>query len=508
MTRTLDIEVTRQDSADELPPFALGWVSAIAAIGALALLATLGQYGFFGDELYFVSAGHRLALSYADQGPLVPAIAWFMDLLAPGSMVALRLPSVLLTVAALVVSALIARELGGSRAAQVLTALAYLTSPFLLVQGTQLSTNSIDTAFWVFISWLVIRWVRTRQDSLLLWAAVVTALDLQVKWLVPFLWGAIAIGVLCFGPRELLRRPVLWAGAAGVAMTMVPSLIWQARHGWPQLGMGAQVASEQADIGGRAMFVPMALASAGVLGAVLLLGGIVALLRMPELRPYRFLGLVPVLLTIAFVITGGRAYYVVGCYAAVMAAGAVFATRHGIAGWRRWVGGALAVVSVAVLALTLPLQPESKVKPAASEQDAWMSLSVYGRFGWEDLAQATEAAYQALPAPERERAVIITDSYWQASALDLDRAKHGLPPVYSPNRGFGYFGTPPDDATTVIWVGGDGGEPRSRCEQVSDIGRADARLGIPGVTRDITLRRCDHPRAPWSREWPTMLRLG
>ncbi|WP_330181091.1 glycosyltransferase family 39 protein [Nocardia sp. NBC_01503] len=507
MTRTFDTAAVRQETPRELPPFALGWVLGIAAVGAIALLATLGQYGFFGDELYFVSAGHRLSVGYADQGPLVPAIAWFMDLLAPGSMVALRLPSVLVTVAAMVLSALIAREFGGSRAAQVLTAIAYATSPFLLVQGIQLSTNSIDTALWVLISWLVIRWVRTRRDALLLWAAAVTALDLQVKWLVPFLWAAIAIGVLCYGPREMLRRPALWAGAAGVFVTMLPTLIWQARHGWPQLGMGAQVAAEQDSIGGRLMFVPMALASAGVIGTILLLGGVWALLRMPQLRPYRFLGLVPVLLTIAFVITDGRAYYVVGCYGAVMAAGAVFATRKA-QGWRRWVGGVLVLVSVVLVAAALPLQPESEVRPAASESAAWQQLSVYGRFGWEDLAQATEQAYLALPAAERANAVVITDSYWQASALDLDRAEHGLPPIYSPNRGFGYFGTPPDAATTVIWVGGDGSEPREHCAEVTAVGRADARLGIPGVTRDITLWRCDHPRAPWSREWPNMLRLG
>ncbi|MRH88528.1 glycosyl transferase family 39 [Nocardia sp. SYP-A9097] len=497
----------QQESPDELPPFALGWVLTLAALGGVALLATLGQYGFFGDELYFVSAGHRLSVSYADQGPLLPVIAWFMDLLAPGSMVALRLPSVVVTVAAMVISALIAREFGGSRAAQALTVIAYATAPFLLVQGTQLSTNSIDTALWVLITWLVIRWVRTRQDGLLLWAVAATAVDLQVKWLVPFLWAAIAVGVLCYGPREMLRRPVLWACAAGVFVTMLPSFIWQAGHDWPQLGMGAQVAAEQDAVGGRLIFVPMALASAGVLGAVLLLGGIWALLRMPELRTYRFLGVVPVLLTIAFVITDGRPYYVVGCYGAVMAAGAVFATRKA-AGWRRWAGAVLVVVSVLVVAVTLPLQPESKVQPAASEQDAWRQLGVYGRFGWEELAQATEAAYLALPVPEREHAVVIADSYWQASALDLDRSKHGLPPVYSPNRGFGYFGTPPDTATTVIWVGGDGTEPRELCGRVTDVGKADARLGIPGVTRDITIRRCDHPREPWSREWPNLLRLG
>ncbi|MCU1643123.1 MAG: hypothetical protein JWN03_3398 [Nocardia sp.] len=237
MTRTLETEVVQQESNPGVPPFATVWVLSIAAAGGLALLATLGRYGYFGDELYFLSAGRRLAASYADQGPLLPAMARLMDLIAPGSVVALRIPAVLVTVAAIVLSAQIAREFGGSRGAQALTAVAYATSPFLLVQGDQLATNTIDTALWVLISWLLIRWVRTRHDGLLLGAAAATALDMQVKWLIPFFWIAAGVGVLCFGPRELLRRPALWAGVLGVYLSTLPSLLWQARHGWPQLHM-------------------------------------------------------------------------------------------------------------------------------------------------------------------------------------------------------------------------------------------------------------------------------
>ncbi|WP_327139871.1 ArnT family glycosyltransferase [Nocardia sp. NBC_01327] len=507
MTRTLETRAVHTESRAGLPPFATVPVLSIAAAGGLALLATLGRYGYFGDELYFLSAGRRLAVSYADQGPLLPALARLMDLLAPGSVVALRIPALLFTVAAIVLSAQIAREFGGSRGAQALTAVAYATSPFLLVQGDQLATNTIDTALWVLISWLLIRWVRTRHDGLLLAAAAATALDMQVKWLIPFFWIAVGVGVLCFGPRELLRRPALWVGVIGVYLCTLPSLLWQARHGWPQLHMGAQVAAEQDSSGGRALYVPLALVVAGVVGVPLLLAGIWALLRAPELRPYRFLGVVPVLVTVIFVITDGRPYYGAGCYGAVMAAGAVFAVRR-MVGWRRWLAGGLVVASVFTVAVSLPWQPESTIEPAANEADAVAQLTVYGRFGWRELGEATAAAYAALPRDVRANAVVIGDSYWQASSLDVDRRKYGLPAVYSPSRGFGYFGTPPDAATTVLWVGGDGTQPRTWCTDVTAVGRADARLGIPGVTRDITLWRCDHPRAPWSREWSNMRHLG
>ncbi|MEU2176391.1 glycosyltransferase family 39 protein [Nocardia sp. NPDC019219] len=507
MTEVLNPARRQTDPGEPRPPFALGGVGAVAALGALALLVSIGRYGFFGDELYFVAAGRRLAVSYADQGPLLPAIARVMDLLAPGSLVALRLPAVLVTVAAVVITAQIAREFGGGCAAQMLAAAAYATSPFLLVQGDQLATNTIDTALWVVVSWLVVRWVRTRRDGLLVAAALVTAVDMQVKWLIPFFWIALVIGVASYGPRELLRRPALWCGGAVVVLTMVPSLVWQATHGWPQLRLGGTVAAEQATIGGRYVWLPLALAAAGLIGGLLLVYGVWTLLRAESWRPYRFLALLPIVLVVVFIATNGRPYYAAGCYGVLIAAGAV-----------RWTGNrrrsrAIATVpllalSVALVMFSLPLRPESAVEPVDTQAQAGLEIAIYGRFGWSELAAGVAAAYRALPEPERSSAVVIADSYWQASALDVGRAEYGLPAVYSPNRGFGYFGTPPDTATTVLWVGGTEADVRAHCAEVTAAGQVDARLGYPGVTRGVTIWRCAQPRAPWSRSWPDMLRLN
>ncbi|MEV6276911.1 glycosyltransferase family 39 protein [Nocardia sp. NPDC051832] len=501
------LETQGRQSETEQPPFAYAGVGAVVAVAAVALFASIGRYGFFGDELYFLSAGRRLAWGYADQGPLVPALARLMDLLAPDSMVAQRIPAVLLTLAAIVISAQIAREFGGSRTAQVLTAVAYVTSPFLLVQGAQLATNTVDTALWVLISWLLIRWVRTRQDVLLLWAALATALDMQVKWLIPFFWIAVVIGALVFGPRELVRRKALWLGGALVVLLSAPMLLWQAEHGWPQLAMGAAISHEQDTVGGRYTWIPLAIASAGLFGGVLLIAGIWALLRAEFLRPYRFLGLVPLLLTLAFLATNGRPYYAAGCYAALMAAGAVWWTRDAVR-WRRIATVPLVALSAAMVIWSLPWQAEADIDPVDNEAEAGLAIGLYGKFGWNELRDATANAYQQLPSTERAQAVIIADSYWQASALDVGRARYGLPPVYSPQRGFGYFGTPPDSATSVLWVGGDEQELRALFGSVVQVGRSDARLGIPGVTRDVPIWHCDHPLRPWSQTWPGLLRLN
>jgi hypothetical protein len=67
-------------------------------------------------------------------------------------------------------------------------------------------------------------------------------------------------------------------------------LIGQAVHGWPQLQMGAVVASEADALYGGRTGVALALVLVpGIVGVPLALYGLWRLLRAPELRPYRFL---------------------------------------------------------------------------------------------------------------------------------------------------------------------------------------------------------------------------
>ncbi|ABK73894.1 glycosyltransferase family 39 protein [Mycolicibacterium smegmatis] len=502
--RAMTTTTTGADIETSPPRFARAGVGAVAAVSSIALLVFLDRYGYFGDELYFLSAGRRLSFGYADQGPALPLIAHVLDSVAPGSLFVLRLPAVLATAAAIVISAQIAREFGGGRGAQLLAAGGYATSPFLLVQGGQLATNSFDIPLWVLITWLLVRWARTRDDRLLLWAAVATAFALQIKWLVPILWICVGLSVLLVGPRELLRRRFLWVGAAGAALTTIPMLVWQAGNGWPQLAMGSVIAAENDTVGGRPAFVPLALFIAGLLGGVLLLCGVWALLRWEPLRPFRFVGVTVVLTFVVFMVLGGRAYYVAGVYAVAMAAGAVWLTRDGPRRRRKIVAVPLIAASAALAGWSLPWQPERDIPPVSA--DDGMATLTYGRFGWPELAEETAAAYRDLTDEEREWAVVIAESYWQASALD-NYPDGDLPAVYSPGRGWGYFGAPPDDATTVLYVDRYPDTARELCAHVDPVGRADARLGIPGVSRDVTIWKCVDPRQPWSTIWPSLRRL-
>ncbi|RBO94330.1 dolichyl-phosphate-mannose-protein mannosyltransferase [Nocardia puris] len=507
-----DSGVRAESGVGERPPVATGGLSAVAAASTAVLAFAASRYDYFGDELYFLAAGRHPSFGYADQGPVLPMLARLMDALAPDSYFALRLPAVALTVLAVVLTGLVARELGGGRTAQMLAATAYATSPFLLLQGKLLTTNAVDTVMWVVITWCVVRWVRTRRDGLLLAAALVTAVDMQVKWLIPFFWLAVAASALVFGPRDLVRRPLLWVGGALVVLATLPTLIWQARHDWPQLRMGGVISGEQDILGGRLMFVPLAVLTAGTLGAVVLVYGVWALLRNPSLREYRFLGVAFLLVTLVFLIVGGRVYYMAGMYGVVLAAGAVglvelatesrpFVRRFLTAG-----GTVLTVGSVVFVLWATPWQSPEDIAPPIDDTEAALNIDVYGQFGWPELVDGVTAAYAKLTPAEREDVVVVTDTYWQASALD-QFARHELPAIYSPSRGYGYFGTPPDDATAVLAVGVDEDFLRWNFERVEALTKVDSRLGFPGSTQNVTVWVATGLRHPWPETWPNLMHL-
>ena len=318
-------------------------IAAAVAVAQLVAAAVGGGYWF--DEVYMLAIGrHHLDWGSADQPPIVPVLAALMDRVAPGSIIALRLPAVVATAAAVVVAALIARELGGDRRAQALTAGAQATALWITLAGHWLTPYTVEPVQWLVLVWLLVRWIRVRDDRLLPVLGLVVGVAAETKFQVLLLCAVLAVAVLALGPRELLGRPMLWLGTGIAVLIALPTLIWQAVHGWPQLQMGAVVASEADALYGGRTGVALALVLVpGIVGVPLTLYGLWRLLRAPELRPYRFLAATFLALFAFFVATPGRPYYLGGLDGLLAAAGALGLQRRREAGrtrlrWVAWPG--------------------------------------------------------------------------------------------------------------------------------------------------------------------------
>lgn len=407
-----------------------------------------------------------------------------MDQVAPGSLPALRVPAVPATAAAVVVAALIARELGGDRRAQVLTAGAQATALWVTLAGHWLTPYTLEPVQWLLLFWLLTRWVRVRDDRLLLMLGVVVGVAAETRFQVLALCAALVLGVLVAGPRELLARPMLWAGAGTAALLAAPTLLWQARHAWPQLQMGPIVVAEaDALYGGRWGVAVLMVLGAGVAGTVLSLYGVFRLLGAAELRAYRFLGIAAVAMYVLFVVAVGRPYYLGGLYGLLAAAGALGLQRRREAGRRRWSWTAWPAYALgtALAGALLALSP-TLVSPAVPEQ----------------IARDAAAAYRALPPQQRDRTAVFGRSYIYAAFVDAYGGRYGLPAAHSGNRSYGYFTPPGQDVDAVLSIGGTGDDLRPFFTDVRRVGRSgDAELWLAtGRT------------GPWSQIWPRMRTLS
>ena len=202
----------RQAPPSQLPDLALGPVLAVAGLLCCALVAFSDTYGYHRDELYFLQCARHLAWGYPDQPPLVPLIARLMSDLAPGSLVLLRLPSALAAAAVVVLTALIARELGGHRTAQILAAGIVALAPVTLGSGHLLSTTAFDLPAWALLCLLLIRILRTGNNRLWLLTGLVAGVGLLDTDLVAFLIFAVVLGLIAVGPRQPLRSSLVLRG--------------------------------------------------------------------------------------------------------------------------------------------------------------------------------------------------------------------------------------------------------------------------------------------------------
>lgn len=495
-------------------PARFAWRGVVLVSGLITLVWSVSamRFQFAGDELYYLACGRRLAVDYVDNGPVIPLIARLGDLITPGSVVALRIPGLLLRVAVSVLAAAVAFECGARPRYQMLTAAAYAMSPFV-VAYTVLDSVAFDVACQALIVWLLVRWVRIRQDRLLIAAGVAAALDVQDKWLILMLGACIAAGVLIAGPRAMLGRPALWLGLLIFAAAMTPALLWQAARDWPQLATNAAIAHETAQTdGGPWGTVAAIMVTTGFLGGGLGLLGLYGLARSPKLRPYRFVLVAAAVMVVLVIVEHGRSYYVAGIVPAIFGAGAavlsgLLETAGTRANLRRLFTGLIVASAVLTAGLAMLPYPKSWIDVPDNE-GYWGFLQHYGNDSWPDLADAAHRVAIGLPPEEQADAAVVAAAYNQAGALDRYRRSEWIPPVYSPNRGFAEWGPPPDSARTILYVGFNDG-PQTRAflagfAHTTPAARLDNRLGIGGQNDQVSIWICRDPLVPMSVAWPKL----
>jgi len=485
-------------------PPAWSGLFAIAGAAVLALAVTAGRYGYHRDELYFIAAGAHLAWGYPDQPLLAPLMARAADLIAPGSLLVLRAPSIITCAVTTVTTGLFAREAGGGKHAQWLAAAAWAVGAVCLVTGHLVSTTTYDVGVTAVVSLLIARLVRTGDTRLWVPAGAVLGVGLLNKSLVGVVIAVVLLAYALIGPREILRSRWLLVGACLAILGALPYAIWQLAHGLPEQQLAASIASSGAE-GGRAGLIPFQLVLISPLLAPVWLCGLVALLRADELRALRPFAVAYLVLIPIFIITGGKAYYMAGLYPALLGVGACVVER-----WRGRGDGlrrrlrssaliaALVLSAAASAVIGLGILPERdlqgsivmKLNPDAGEM-----------VGWPRFTATVAGVYHSLPPATQRHTAIFTSNYGEAGAIAQLGPKLGLPYPYSGHNGWWFWGPPPNSDTSVVLVGFEREQAQAWFVGCALRARINDGIALNNNEQGAPVLVCDGERRPWSELW-------
>src|SRR5262245_3124913 len=436
---------------------AFAWrpVLLIAAGVVLLLLAVAGRYGYHRDELYFMACGRRLAWGFVDQPPLTPALARLSEILFPDSLVGLRLWPALMVGGLVVVTSLTVRELGAGRTGQIAVAVCAAATPGFLVAGHLLSTETFDLVAWAVTTLLVIMIVRRGEPRLWLGLGLVVGVGLENKWSIVFLVAGLLIGLLATPERRVLWTPWFAAGVAAALAIWLPNLLWQADHGWPQIDMIRVIQSDSMDLGSTIAWIPLQVLITGLVPAIVWIAGLVRVLRNPESRRYRFVGIAYVALAVVFAVSAGdKSYYAAGLYASLYGAGALpverWLSRHRRGLARPAALAALALTTFLLLPAAVPVLPVTALADSSIND---LNPEMGEQVGWPDLARQVARVWDRIPPTRRSSAIVLTTNYGEAGAIERFGPGVGLPQPYSVHNNYWWWGPPSSGTRVAVIVG-------------------------------------------------------
>jgi len=432
-------------------------LSIIALAVAILHIATNGRYGFHRDELQVLDDARHLDWGFVAYPPMT-AFIQRIDLAIFGtSLVGLRMFSVIGQAIALIVTGLMAYELGGKRLAQIVSGFAIAISLLPLFEGTEFQYSSFDYLWSVCIAYFLIRLLKSDDPRWWLPIGAMIGFGMMTKYTMGFFVAGIVGSVLLTPARRYLRSPWLWAGVVLSLLIFLPNMMWQARHHFISLQFLQHI--HKRDVGeGRAdhFFRDQFLVCTNYFATPVWLTGVYYYFFAPAGKRFRPLGWMYVITLALFAIAKGRGYYVAPVYPMLYAAGSVTGER--------WVGSLstvwsrivriatfalLAVGGVFAAAIVIPFNPVI----SANNLQLRINGDLREEIGFTDLVKEVARIRDSLPPEQRQNLAIITGNYGETGAVDLYGPAYGLPQAISGTNTAWYRGYGNPAPQTLIAVG-------------------------------------------------------
>ncbi len=415
------------------------------------------QYGYFRDEFDYMACGDHLAWGYVDQPPLVPFLIRISRLLLGDSLRSIRIIPALATSAAVILTAMIARDLGGRRFAVVLSALAFIAVPMYLNDGSVMTTNCLEPLLWMGCFSFAILAIKRDDPRYWLCFGVVAGIGLEEKYSIAVLGFSIVVGLLLTEQRRVFTRKWIWVGGALAFLIFLPNLLWNVRNHWPFVELMDNIKADGRDVvlSPAAFFAQQVLIAHPIL-APIWITGVLAFLFSARLKPYRFLGWCYLAAFTVFVVFKGKNYYLAPIYPVFLAAGAVVIESLIARSRQVWLKPALVVLILAggawLAPVVMPVLPIDKFisymdhlpfkvpRSEHSHMRAILPQYFADEFGWGEIVATVNQAYSRLSPEERPGCGIFAQNYGQAGAIDFFGRRYGLPPALSGHQTYFLWG--------------------------------------------------------------------
>jgi hypothetical protein len=226
------------------------------------------------------------------------------------------------------------------------------------------------------------------------------------------------------------------------------------------------------------------------------------LLRQPEARTYRAIGLAYIVLAVALAIAAGdKQYYVAGLYVPLWGAGG-----RPLEGWfaRHQTGAArpiavvgFALTTVLLLPAAIPVIPESSLASVKG-----LNPELAEQVGWPALVTQVAGVWRSLPDQERADAAIFTANYGEAGAIDRFGPALGLPDAYSGHNNYWWWGPPPATTRTLVAVGfEDRAYLESMFETVQRVGTITNPWSVENQEKGLPIWVVAGPKLSWAEIW-------
>jgi len=488
-----------------------------AALLILALCGTLihillnDQYGFHRDELDFIMSARQLDWGYVSYPPITPFFARIGLELFGESLRGLRVLPAIAQGIVMILAGLMARDMGGKRGAQLMTALAVFIAPVSLMSGTVIMYFAFDYLWWVLVAFFTVRLLATDDARYWLGIGAGIGFGMMTKYTMIFWVAGLVVAVLVTSARKYLLSKWLYFGAALALLIFLPNLVWQIQHDFISLEYLSSIHARDISWGRADDFLPKQLyETTNPFSLPLWTVGLSLCLFAASMKRFRALGLMFIVTFALFFINKGRSYYTGPSYVMLLAVGAVW--------FESWLGTRTQKTRRVGLGLLWGLQVAGclvglvLIKPIAPiNSSLWQITSdingeVVEMIGWQDLTAQVAEVYQSIPENEKPRTVILAGNYGEAGALDLYGDEYGLPRVISGGNSYWYRGYGDPEPETVIVVGFDGSYAKNFFSSCEFAGTVSNRYGVRNEESSYhtSMYICRQPRRPWSEMWQDM----